>query len=424
MNSIEQHIFKNWNDLSENKIYVAASGGLDSTFLAYTLKALKFDITVLHVNYQLRGEDSEKDAQFIASFCNKHSIPFHSKTINLSAELKEGGNLQELARNTRYEWFNEFLKDDSTAYVALAHHKNDQVETFLLNLSRKSGVIGLAAMLERNGRFIRPLLTFSKDEVKKSALERNLNWREDKSNASNKYRRNFLRNSLIPILDYHIPSLEKSILILIKQFQNKQIELENKVNNLVDGIKKTSRIQLADFLSLDLFEQIELIRQLDQSAIKATELIHLSTLENGKKLILNQNTENFSSIIKQNEYFLFEHSDKVQSRVSLKTEIIDSLPETFSKNEIYLDSNKIIGSLVLRKWKTGDRIKPIGMSGSKLISDVIKDAKVSALEKSEVLVVSDDLCIHWCVGLLIGRNAIANNTSTEIMKVYLTSSHE
>ena len=166
MHKIERHIESDWSHLKTNTLYVACSGGLDSIVLASVLSKLNFKVNVIHVNYQLRDQDSELDAQFVEAFCQSKSLPFKKRTVDLNSQLKDGGNLQELARNVRYDWFNEILSKSPENRVALAHHLNDQVETFFLNLARKSGVMGLACMPAENNGIIRPLLDFTKEELK------------------------------------------------------------------------------------------------------------------------------------------------------------------------------------------------------------------------------------------------------------------
>ena len=418
MHKIEQHIELKWQHLKSTKIYVACSGGLDSTVLAFILKKLNFDVTVLHVNYQLRGEDSELDAKSLESFCTQSQIPFFKKVVALAEQLKAGGNLQELARKVRYNWFDEVLKNSDDAIIALAHHRNDQVETFLMNLSRKSGVLGLACMLEEYNRFIRPLLKFSKKEIELYATDKAINWREDKSNKSNKYRRNFLRNEVIPVLEKANTSFEKSVLILVDEFQKKQIELEQTITPIIGVIKKEHSLMIEDYLGLDSFEKNELLRQLGGDSNKVEEVNRLVGLENGKKVELNKTKPVlFSSIIKRNGYFLFESKELSKPTFKLVEESFLRLPEQFSKNEIYLNRAKINGKLELRLWKEGDRISPVGMKGSKLISDIIKDSGVSPLEKENILVLVDDTNLIWCVGLKVGRTVIAKNGDSDILKV-------
>ncbi len=416
MHRIEEHIRKRWSDFKNATIFVGCSGGLDSIVLILILHKLKFKIEALHVNYQLRGKDSEKDALFVQSFCQEKNIPFHIKTIDLGKELIDGGNLQELARNVRYDWFQSFLSKEKNAFIAVAHHQDDQIETFFLNLARKSGVMGLAAMLEENHQIIRPLLPFSKDELREYALYQHLIWREDKSNSTNKYRRNFLRNVIIPLLNHQVPHLNESVLILVKVMQESQQELENSISIVLRETNENKRLKIESFLNWNDLEKVEFFRQLNQPIELKDELTQIAHSENGKRILL-QNHPKYSAIVKQKDEFLFLTERKVASKPVLLVETVNVLPKEFNKTEIYLDFSKIKGKLKLRKWKIGDRIQPLGMKGSKLISDCIKDAHISIEEKSDVLIVHDEENIHWCVGLVIGRKAVANGKTKEILKI-------
>ena len=418
MHKIEEHIDQKWCFLKDSTIFVGCSGGLDSIVLVSILQKLNFNLKVLHVNYQLRGNDSEKDALFVQEFCLNNSIPFQQKTIDLGKQLSDGGNLQELARNVRYNWFNEELNKTVNSYIAVAHHQNDQIETFFLNLSRKAGVMGLASMLEKNNRMIRPLLPFSKESIRNYAIENEIFWREDQSNSSNKYRRNFLRNTILPLLNLQVPALNDSVLTLVRVMQENQIELGNRMTDFLDNIKGTGRLTISVFQEWNKLERIEFFRQLKQSPSLSIELDHISTAENGKHILLNDHPI-FSSIVKQNDEFVFVKNQNNSTEKVLVIEKVVSLPTIFTKDEIYVDTNEIQGELKLRKWKIGDRIQPMGMKGSKLISDCIKDAHVSVEDKSSVLVVYDDLKIHWCVGLVVGRLAIAQELSPTIRKISL-----
>tara|TARA_R110002072_G_scaffold271987_1_gene432041 strand:+ start:20657 stop:21925 length:1269 start_codon:yes stop_codon:yes gene_type:complete len=422
MHKIEEHILTNWTDVHGARIYIAVSGGLDSIALAFALKKLNFAVEVLHVNYQLRADASEKDALFVEKFCQQFAMPFHKKVINLRAQLNSGGNLQALARSVRYDWFNYFLLKNEGSFVALGHHKNDQVETFFLNLARKSGVIGLASMLERNDQFIRPFLPFSKEEIKEYAQLNKMEWREDTSNISNKYRRNFLRNAILPILNHHIPSLEESVLILVEQFQQKQRDLEQNIRPIMKSVELNQTMDGSIYEKLDDFQRIELMRQLNQPVAKVEELNRLCHLKNGKKIMLSENSFDFISIVKQNDCLYFLKKERKNLNKKLTIEEVRILPKNFTKNAIFLDSDKIKGELLLRRWQIGDRMKPIGMQGSKLISDIIKDTGLTPLQKQEVLVVTDVEEIHWCVGLCVGRVAVSiKDENARIIKVTFSS---
>ena len=418
MHNIVQHIKDKWASFHSKKIFVAASGGLDSTCLIYVLNALSFDIEVLHVNYNLRGESSILDAKTLESFCAALDVPFSQKAVHLQDQLSSGGNLQQLARNIRYNWFEELLAENEGALLALGHHQDDQVETFFLNLARKSGVIGLAAMLEVNGKYIRPFLPFSKKELEDFANKNKITWREDLSNQSNKYRRNFLRNALIPLMENEISTLSESVICMVHQFQNAQMELEEIVTPLIRSSLDKSSILIADYLSLSELQKNEFVRQLGQIPHKQAELINLASAENNKRVELKSNEYcTFDSLIKRNEMFVFSSNDQVKILPKLIQKEVAETPSIFSKDVIYLDKRKINGNLVLRYPENGDRIKSIGMKGSQLISDVIKDSKLSIEDKSKVVILVDDLEVHWCVGLKVGRIAIANGGSSEIVMV-------
>lgn len=418
MRDIAQHIVQNWKHLKSNPIYVACSGGLDSTVLLSILHSKNFNINAIHVNYHLRGEDSDLDEAFIRNFCEESNIKCEVKSIELAEKLSDGGNLQQLAREVRYVWFEEIISKNPEAYIFLAHHSDDQVETFFLNLARKSGVMGLACMPPEKNHIVRPLLSFSKDDLKRYAIENNIQWREDMSNETNKYRRNFLRNEVLPFLSAEIPELNENVLLLIEKFQEKQKSLELKIEPVLNQILSNHQIDFETIKDLDKFQLNELFRQIGQPNQKTMELIALLNAQKGKKVELISNSSNpFTTIVRDEKVFSFISKSTSKLDFKLITEVVDTLPSTFDKHEIYLNIQKINGELKIRTWQEGDRIHSIGMTGSQLISDIISDAKLSAIEKQNVLVVHDDEIIHWCVGMKVGRKAVASIDSKTIIKV-------
>lgn len=414
MLNLNSHIKKNWDQLRDRNLYVACSGGLDSMVLLHLL-AEHFSVSVIHVNYQLRGEDSELDAQFVSDTCKSLNIPCEIRTVDLGKQLESGGNLQEVARDFRYQWFNEISTKDGNARVVLAHHANDQVETFFLNLARKSGVMGLSCMKSEHKQIIRPLLDFMKQNLIKYAESNGIKWREDVSNESSKYRRNRLRNELIPAIKEEIPSIETSVLTLIKAFQGLQKSLEVSVQTALSGIQATATLPFDDYTQLNSLERIELIRQLGLSATVALRIEKLYQSEKGKRIELSH--DGYSAVVRDHTQFTFLRTD--DELPTLVCEMLTHIPDQFSKDNIYLDAEKINGPLVIRKWELSDRIAPIGMTGSQLISDIIKDAHLTAQQKQEVVVLRDDTEIHACFGLKVGRSAIAKKNTEHIVKCSL-----
>ncbi len=421
MSNIYQYIIQKWAFLSTKKIFIACSGGVDSMMLLSVFIKAKWDVEVLHVNYNLRGKDSIDDQLLVQETCLNNKIPFHLKNIQLQPILdKKGGNLQEIARLIRYDFFNEKKILSTENYIALGHHQDDQIETFFMHIARKSGVMGMACMKENNNRLIRPLLPFSKNEIIQFAKENNISWREDYSNKTNKYSRNILRNILIPEINNSLPEVTESVLFLIQKFQETQLELESKISPLVKDLKLNSTLSFTVYDSLSSFEKNELFRQLEQKAGLQEEVEKLRSTQKGKKLELSSNSFEYISIIREENNFTFIiESNTFKSNQNLIIEEIDHLPSTFSKEIIYLDSNKIKGRLTIRKWEIGDRMKPLGMKGSKLLSDIIKDAKIPSHLKKDILIVKDEEKILWCVGIKISAEAIADDNTEKIIKVSL-----
>jgi tRNA(Ile)-lysidine synthase len=420
MNKLKNHIQTHWNHLSGKKIFIACSGGLDSITLLHLFSTLKFDVEVLHVNYHLRGEDSDKDEAFVRSTCLKLEVPFHLKSIYLQKTLdKGGGNLQDIARKVRYTFFESFKSP--TNYIALAHHKGDQVESFFLNLARKSGIMGMACMLPQHAGIIRPFLSFSKEEIKNYALENNITWREDLSNASNKYKRNLLRNQIIPELKQNLPNLSQSVLDLVNAFQQTQKNLEEELILVVGLIHCLDRLQIKVYELMTPEQRHELVRQMRQKPSLVAELDKLCSSQGGKYIDLQKpNAKDYSFVLRQGAYFFFltNRSDTLPIP-EIQVEKIHELPDKFNKNSIYLDPSKVRGELKLRHWTAGDRISSVGMKGTQLISDIIKDAKLPPIEKSNILLLVDDHHILWCVGLKVSSVALSDKNSRQFIKVSL-----
>lgn len=418
MSDLFQNISINWRHLSKKKIFLACSGGVDSMTLLYLFNKANWDIEVMHVNYHLRNEDSNLDQALVENTCKKLNIPFHLKDIELQKILNQKkGNLQEIARNVRYDFFEEKRIISEDNFIALGQHLDDQVETFFMHLARKSGIMGMSCMSENHNRFVRPLLPFSKMEIIDFAKKNNIEWREDYSNKTNKYKRNILRNIIIPELISEIPSLKESVLTLIKTFQETQLLLEVKIKPILQSILENKELSFSDYDAFSQEEKIELLRQLGQKPGLLIDLENIRKSQKGKKILLEVNEAYyFESIYNENDKFIFSNP-LVTIDAQLNIENVDQLPKHFSTAEIYIDLEKIEGNLILRKWKAGDRMKPIGLNGSKLVSDIIKDAKIPTSEKENIFVVSDKNNILWCVGIRVSSIAIANENTTKIAKI-------
>lgn len=392
-------------------VFIGCSGGIDSMVLTHFLAEHRFDVHVLHVNYQKRGTESDHDMEFVRTFCKERNIPFY---VRLYEEYSKG-NFQENARKFRYDFFETFASEKN-GVIVLAHHADDQVETFFMNLMRQSGIIGLAAMPVVRDNYIRPFLHLSKEDLIAYAIRNNVKWREDKSNQSAEYLRNKWRLEFIPHMEKTVPDLKKSVLTLIRTFQETQQELEEKIKPIAFRIKEQKQLPVKLFHSLSAEELFELWRQLKQPSRLFSRFTELKNYSKGKFIEANAPYE---KIINEGSYFSFVEIQENETLPALKISGVSALPPTFSKSEIYLNPDKIRGTLKIRKWKKGDKLSPIGVKGKQAVAQIIRDSKVPFSERAAVLVVHDDNSIHWVVNLKVSSIAVSKAGDSNILKVEL-----
>ena len=415
MNKPEVHIPKQLIPQKEKTIFLAISGGVDSVVLLDLLSNLSTKIHLLHVNYHLRGEESEQDEQLVRQLAKRYSCELTVLDFDMNAHLKEqGGNLQDEARKIRYNFFADYVKSHSI--LMTAHHFDDQMETFFMHLSRKSGIAGMSCMAEKNDQHWRPLLAFRKAELSAYAKEHQLAFREDKSNQENKYLRNRWRNEWIPMMEKSIPALAESVAQLISVFQEERKRLESEIAPALINIQITHRWPFASFETTSTKGKYLMAKEL---SLRPTELLRMEELKLSGKSKRIEIDRLELTIWNDEDAFLFDYKQESKLPV-LQTKVLSKLPNTFDKNCLILDPDKLHGNLSVREWKNGDRIASIGMKGTQLVSDIIKDAKVSAAEKANVWVVEDEKNILWVVGYKISRRAIATHDSTSIRKVTLS----
>ena len=417
MNKIVEHFKSFFTTYPADLFFVAVSGGVDSMLLVELMFQEKLPIHVLHVNYHLRGMDSEEDELLVRNYCKSNNIPLTVESIYLKEKLDiDGGNLQNEARKVRYDFFQKELNKVPKSKLVLAHHLNDQLETFFLQLLRNAGIAGLSGMKPQNNKRLRPLLSFKKEEIYALAIERTITWREDKSNTKNDYSRNRLRNEIIPNLSGEIPSLENSILLLQEKFEENLLETNQKINTIYLETEKLSCLKITTWNKLQSIEKIELLKKLAIPTSLFDAFNQLTQAQKGAKI--QWNTDLIQKlVIRENDYFQFITNEVEFKLPKIEIEKNIDLPSTFSKSTIFLDESKIIGEIFLRKWKIGDRIYPIGLQGSKLISDVITDAKIPNHLRENQLVLTDEVKILACLNLSIDRRAIASKSSQSILKI-------
>ena len=415
MQSIQKAIKDIQEKLGSIPVFVAVSGGIDSMLLLDLVKDC-FSVVALHVNYHLRGKESDLDEELVRQFCLNKNIRLVVYDYNLGAELKhKKSNLQNRAREIRYEFFRQQLEETPDSYLFVGHHADDQIETFFIQYLRNAGIAGLSGMKEISNRIVRPFLPFTKVQLTTVAQEIGLHWREDESNSKNDYLRNKLRNQILPAIEIEIPAIHSSIITLMNCLQENQIRLETEAKRLVETIKNSGTLDLDTISLLDPTLTVELLRQLDISTTYLLEWNKLIDSQKGSKLNFPK-SKFLTSVIRDEKtfYFKFVHDTKI-IEPQFRTFSVAVLPIEFSKSIIFFDKQKIKGEISMRLWKNGDRIYPLGVNGSKLISDVLTNSKVPHVERINQWVLVDEEKILACVHHCLDRRAIANQTTSDIL---------
>ena len=415
-----EHEFKLVIDSIEaDFFFIACSGGVDSMVLLHLAKKADLPIHVLHVNYNLRGSDSLADADLVKQYCIENQLHISIHEVNLKEKLlKQGGNLQNEARKIRYDFFESKLNEHQNSCLLLAHHLDDQIETFWLQLYRGSGMKGMAGMNQKNGNLVRPLLNVSKTELISYASINNIPWREDKSNASLDYQRNLWRNEYLPSLRLEIPSISDSVLLIQRVFNQNLDQIYLNINEVLNEIKINNYITLSALENYNIGELIELFRSLSIPLNQLKQFLNLINSQKGTKIKWGNSVGIYNEIIREENGFSFIKVNLNLEIPILKIELVDQRPEKFDKQTYYFDPNRIIGDIRIRYWQRGDRMNPIGIKGSKLVSDIITDAKVPNAQRAHQLVICDDQKILACFGLCVDRRAIASD-ERQMLKVSL-----
>lgn len=414
LDQFKQHIAQKFPESVSGKTLLAVSGGVDSMVLLHLYFALKLDFAVAHCNFQLRGTESDLDEKLVADFCIKNNIPFFVERFD-TMQIVEARKLsiQIAARELRYNWFKQICIDQNYQFIATAHHLDDQAETFLINFTRGTGIDGLVGIPEKNENIIRPLLSFSREDILKYAIENEIAWREDQSNASTKYLRNKMRHMVLPVL-------KEENAEFLKSFQNtlnhlKQTQLL--ANDAVAFFEKDCVKMIDDQLEIDLEKaqnfnnnKIYLLQVLKRYGFtSADEIKKICSSEAGKVLKNDQYTilKDRKKLIIFEEKSVLKHVFYIKSKddvlnLPLFMNISEVETEEFNtdKRTIFVNSNLLKWPLVLRRKKTGDYFQPFGMNGIKKVSKFFKDEKLSKIQKDNTWILENgDGKIIWIVGL-------------------------
>lgn len=388
----------------QDKILVALSGGADSVALTRILITLGYHCETAHCNFELRGEESDRDEDFVRNFCRSLNIKCHSihfETRRYAAQ--QSISIEMAARELRYNWFSKICEESDCQVVAVAHHKDDSVETMLLNLIRGTGINGLLGIRPKNGNVVRPLLCASRQEVVAYLHRMNQTYVTDSTNLEDEYTRNKIRLNLLPLMEEINPSVKDGLVKTASYLNDISKVYQQAIKESIDRIFITPEKEISiEKLMNEPAPQALLFEVLSPLGFNSTQVEEVYGSLNGqpgKRFI-----SSLWQVVKDRDLLLIERvktandkNDKPQiifEEVLLTKEFV--IPK--DKNTACFDANKFKGVISIRKWEKGDYFIPFGMKGKKLVSDFMTDSKFSLLKKEQQWVLSCNDQIAWLIG--------------------------
>ncbi|MBR6847565.1 MAG: tRNA lysidine(34) synthetase TilS [Bacteroidales bacterium] len=407
---------------NDGRIILALSGGIDSMVLADMLLQSKADFVLAHCNFHLRGEESDGDEKFVRDYAERKGLSLYVKqfdTLNYAEEHKL--SIEMAARDLRYAWFEELRQQLGYDKIAVAHHADDQLETFFINLLRGAGIRGLKGMRPVNGNIIRPLLDKSREEIHQYAIENGIKWREDHTNAETQFLRNKIRHELLPVIDSISKEGRASILKSISHLASEnELYRELVDEKLFQIVKKDGEVQKTSHLS-PLTPQL-LFEWLRDYGFNSDQVRFIYEAMNGQPGTIFFSPTHKVTIERDGvELTPICQHDNTQVELVYKQHpnddnfVIDKSPEVAQ-----LDYDKLTFPLKLRMWQAGDRFYPIGMKGSRLLSDFMKDLKLTTRQKEEcqVLTTAKDEIV-WVVGRRVDERFKVTDKTKTILKIQM-----
>ncbi len=423
----------------EDKILLTVSGGVDSMVMLSIFVRLGYKVEVAHCNFGLRGKESDEDTEMVLRECEKLGIVCHTKNFDTLGEMARTGDSMEMtARRLRYEWFYELCQTEGCTVIAVAHHANDSIETFFINLLRGTGLRGLTGINRQYGRVVRPLLYATRKDILEYAVQNHIPYREDSSNRSTKYLRNKIRLGLLPMLQeinprftplmrgnlYRLNDAQRFIDAAIDRIREVALHSENGIDTIEVGA--IDSIYPRDFVIYELLNSAygfkgDVVEELNKALKRgATDRRfysrdYVAYLDRGNILVARIEEEDLCEVVVErddmrsycgNSVLYYEHTD------------IDNVSEYHLPSDVALiDEAKLQYPLRLRRWREGDTFIPFGMAGRKKVGDYLTDQKVPVVERKRQFVLVSGEEIVWVVGRRTDERFRIGNNTESILKI-------
>ena len=430
---------------NSERVLVAFSGGPDSVFALHFLKKFqkkyKIDLAAAHFNHQLRGKEADEDEKFAKEFCRKLGVEFFSAKLNVKKLAKEKKlSIEEAARKLRYQNLEKLCKQNSFNKIATAHNLSDNAETVLLNLLSGTSAAGLSGIPVVRGNIIRPILCVTKQEILEYLEKNRIPFRIDSSNLSDDFKRNFLRNRILPLLRGKVnPALDEAVYRTTSNLKSQLTNLEKGMNYFLSAFSNLKENGFEIRLKImDVFGEIpgELLKVLLEKnfdyEFKHDDYVKINALaknQKGKKVNLGSGI----TVYRENELLRFQKDESDLTReveiltgkkaklggvtVSIQETEIEANPAKKKAYEL-ISADSLDEKFLLRTWKHGDIFKPLGFKGTKKVSDFLTDAKIPASEKKNRLVLLNRNKIIWVVGLRISDEVKITNKTKRVYKLW------
>ena len=429
---IQQYIIQHQLLSGEKPVVVGISGGADSVALLHILVSLGYKCIAAHCNFNLRGDESFRDEQFTIDFTKRLQVPLCKISFETNKYAQDNRlSVEMAARELRYRWFEELLNTYDADAVAVAHHRDDSVETLLINLTRGSGLTGLTGIKPKNGNVVRPLLCVSREDIYAYIENNGLEYVTDSSNSSDIYTRNFIRLKVIPLLEEINPSVKASLARTANHLYDASLIYNHSIEEARKVITQNNRLSISALLSFPAPATIlyEMLKPYGFSRTVCESIFTVLEKDSGKIFyssthrLLKDRSDLLIDVLSGEDnraYLINLEDDNVDLPVELKPEIV-VIKEDYQiekdRKFAYFDFDKLSFPLVLRHWQEGDWFVPFGMKGKKKVSDYFSDKKFSLFDKEKTWLLCSGQDVIWIVGERTDNRYRIEKTTKRVLKL-------